>query len=83
MVSIKCTVTNVIGCAKSSSNVTFTAQASSSTLPVKTLTLKPSSDGRDAYITTAFGSFGTNFGYTPLSKCPIGINTSDCRKRVS
>jgi hypothetical protein len=61
----KCTVANVIGCAKSSSNVTFTAQASSSTLPVKTLTLKPSSDGRDAYITTAFGSFGTNFGYTP------------------
>lgn len=63
--SYKCTVYNAIGCAKSSSNISISAQAASGTLPVKTIVLKPGASGMDAYVTCAFGNFSTNFGYTP------------------
>lgn len=60
----KCVVSNVIGCTKTSS-ATLVSNVSSTSLPVKTLVLSPASSGKDAYITSAFGNFSTNFGYTP------------------
>ncbi|MFN0187153.1 MAG: DNRLRE domain-containing protein [Bacteroidia bacterium] len=60
----KCVVSNVIGCTKTSSAILVT-NVSSTSLPVKTLVLNPASSGKDAYITSAFGNFSTNFGYTP------------------
>lgn len=59
----KCVVSNVIGCTRTSSTVTVT-NVTSTSLPVKTLVLNPASSGKDAYITSAFGNYSTNFGNT-------------------
>jgi hypothetical protein len=60
----KCVVSNVIGCTKTSNTVSIT-NVSATTLPLKTLILKPSIEGKDSYTTSAFGQFSTNFGHTP------------------
>lgn len=59
----KCVVSNVVGCTKTSNPVSISSLIST-TLPVKTLVLNPASQGKDAYITSAFGNFSTNFGNT-------------------
>ena len=59
--SYKCVVSNVIGCTKTSAIVSIT-NVTSTTLPVKTIVFKPATPGKDAYITSAFGNFSTNFG---------------------
>ncbi len=58
----KCVVSNVLGCTKTSSVVKINIINNAGTLPVKKLVLQPASDGKDAYVTSAFGQFGTNFG---------------------
>ncbi|MBL7922572.1 MAG: immunoglobulin domain-containing protein [Bacteroidia bacterium] len=60
----KCVVSNLIGCTKTSSNVTV-SNASTASLPARTLVLQPDTSGIDAYITCAFGNFGNNFGGAP------------------
>lgn len=57
----KCVVSNVIGCTRTSTTVSVT-NVTSTTLPTKTIVLQPATTGKDAYITSAFGSFSTNFG---------------------
>ncbi len=57
----KCVVSNVIGCTKTSANISIT-NVTSTSLPTKTVVLKPATIGKDAYITSAFGNFSTNFG---------------------
>jgi hypothetical protein len=60
----RCTVSNVMGCTKTTSSVQINA-AAATTLPQKSITIKPGSEGIDSYVTTAFGNFSTNFGTTP------------------
>ncbi|MBK9637004.1 MAG: DNRLRE domain-containing protein [Bacteroidetes bacterium] len=60
----KCMVANVIGCTKTSGNVSIT-NVSSTSLPVKTLVLNPAASGKDAYISSDFFSTSTNFGNAP------------------
>jgi large repetitive protein len=60
----KCVVSNVIGCTKTSNTVSVN-NVSATTLPVKTLVLKPAASGKDSYTTSAFGQFSTNFGNAP------------------
>lgn len=57
----KCIVTNSIGCSRTSPTVVINT-TSNNTLPLKTLVLQPGSSGIDAYTTSAFGNFSTNFG---------------------
>lgn len=57
----RCVVTNSIGCSRTSGIVTVNTTANA-TLPQKTLVLQPGSEGTDSYTTSAFGSFGANFG---------------------
>ena len=59
----KCVVSNVIGCTRTSSIVSV-AITPVSGLPQKTVMLQPGANGKDAYITSAFGNYSTNFGYT-------------------
>jgi hypothetical protein len=59
--SYKCIVSNVIGCTRTSSAVSVN-NVSSTSLPTKTVVLKPAAAGKDSYTTCAFGNFSTNFG---------------------
>lgn len=60
----KCTVANAIGCTKSTATVQINA-AAVSTLPQKSITIKPGAEGIDSYVTSAFGNFSTNYGTAP------------------
>jgi len=59
--SYKCVSSNAIGCTRTS-NVVIVNNISSGTLPVKQVLIDAASSGVDAYTSSAFGNFGTNFG---------------------
>lgn len=60
----KCVVTNAVGCSKTS-NAVVVSSVNGAALPQKKITLQPGTEGVDAYVTSAFGNFSTNFGYAP------------------